>query len=115
VVKSQNAGRLFGILRVITRWRFYPCSYQIIGAVEVGAIGYAAYKFIGCASARARSTSNPYVSILVGAVLGATIPGGLYKAGASPDPILGFDAKRARAGLPAQGVLFHCFSRAAVL
>ncbi len=51
--------------------------YQIIGAVAGGAIGFAAYKFIGCSSGACPITSNPYVSILVGAALGAMIPGGL--------------------------------------
>ncbi len=51
--------------------------YQIIGAVVGGAIGFAAYKFIGCSSGACPITSNPYVSILVGAVMGAMIPGGL--------------------------------------
>ena len=51
--------------------------YQIIGAVVGGAIGFAVYKFIGCASGACPITSNPYVSVIVGAILGATIPGGL--------------------------------------
>ena len=44
--------------------------YQIIGAVVGGAIGYAAYRFIGCSSGACPITSNPFVSILVGALLG---------------------------------------------
>lgn len=51
--------------------------FQIIGAVVGGAIGFAAYKFIGCSSGACPITSNPYVSILVGALVGFMIPGGL--------------------------------------
>ena len=52
---------------------------QIIGAVVGGGIGFAAYKFIGCSSGACPITSNPNVSILVGALLGAMLPGGLNK------------------------------------
>jgi len=51
--------------------------YQIIGAVVGGAIGYAAYRFIGCSSGACPITSNPYVSIIIGALLGAMLPAGL--------------------------------------
>jgi hypothetical protein len=51
--------------------------YRIIGAVVGGAIGFAAYKFIGCSTGACPITSNPYVSVIIGALLGATIPGGL--------------------------------------
>jgi len=43
---------------------------KIIGSV-VGAIsGYAYYHFVGCASGHCPITSNPYMSILYGALLG---------------------------------------------
>jgi hypothetical protein len=51
--------------------------YRIIGAVVGGAIGFAAYKFIGCSPGACPITSTPYVSVFIGALLGATIPGGL--------------------------------------
>jgi len=43
----------------------------IIGAVVGGALGFAAYKFIGCASGACPLTSNPWVSTLLGLGLGA--------------------------------------------
>lgn len=46
---------------------------MIIGAVVGGALGFAAYKFIGCASGACPLTSNPWVSTLFGLVLGATL------------------------------------------
>ena len=51
--------------------------FRIIGAVVGGAVGFAAYKFIGCPTGACPITSNPYVSVIIGALLGATIPGGL--------------------------------------
>ncbi len=51
--------------------------YQIIGAVVGGALGYAVYRFVGCSSGACPITSNPYVSIIVGALLGAMLPGGV--------------------------------------
>lgn len=43
---------------------------KIIGSV-VGAIsGYAYYHFVGCASGHCPITSNPYMSVLYGALLG---------------------------------------------
>ena len=53
--------------------------YQIIGAVAGGAVGFAAYKFIGCSTGACPLTSNPYVAVIVGAVVGALIPGGLTR------------------------------------
>ena len=49
--------------------------YRVIGAAVGAAIGFAAYKFIGCASGACPITSNPYASVLVGAVMGALLPG----------------------------------------
>lgn len=48
---------------------------RIIFAVVGGAIGYAAYRFIGCSTGACPITSNPYVSVIIGAVIGATLPG----------------------------------------
>jgi hypothetical protein len=50
--------------------------YRIIGAVVGGAIGFAAYKFIGCSTGACPITSNPYVSVIIGALLVATVPAG---------------------------------------
>jgi hypothetical protein len=49
--------------------------YQIIGAVVGGAVGFAAYRFIGCSTGACPLTSNPYVSVIVGAAIGALLPG----------------------------------------
>jgi len=43
----------------------------IIGAAVGGALGFAAYKFIGCASGTCPLTGNPWVSTLLGFGLGA--------------------------------------------
>ena len=43
----------------------------IIGAAVGGALGFAAYKFIGCASGACPLTSNPWVSTLLGLALGS--------------------------------------------
>ncbi len=43
----------------------------IIGMLVGGALGFAAYKFIGCASGTCPLTSNPWVSTLLGLGLGA--------------------------------------------
>lgn len=45
----------------------------IIGAVVGGILGFLYYKFIGCASGSCPITSNPYASIIYGAILGALI------------------------------------------
>ena len=60
-----------------TRREVFPLLYQIIGAVVGGAVGFAVYKFVGCSSGACPITSNPYVSIIAFAVLGALLPGGL--------------------------------------
>lgn len=42
-----------------------------------GALGYAYYRFIGCASGTCPITSNPYISTIYGAVMGYLMSGGL--------------------------------------
>ncbi len=50
-----------------------PITKLLIG-IAIGAIGgYAYYKFIGCASGACPITSNPYISTIYGAILGALI------------------------------------------
>ena len=41
-------------------------------AVLGGGVGYAYYRFIGCASGSCAITSNPWLSILFGAIIGAS-------------------------------------------
>ena len=44
-----------------------------IGILVGGGLGFAAYKFIGCSSGACPLTSNPWVSTIYGAVLGALV------------------------------------------
>jgi hypothetical protein len=49
---------------------------RIIVGIAIGAaIGFAYYKFVGCASGVCPLTSNPFISTLYGAVMGALIAG----------------------------------------
>ena len=43
---------------------------KIIGSLVGGIGGFAYYYFVGCASGTCPITSNPYISILYGALLG---------------------------------------------
>lgn len=47
----------------------------LVGIVIGAAVGFAYYKFIGCASGVCLLTSNPFISTLYGAVMGALIAG----------------------------------------
>ena len=42
-----------------------------------GSLGYAYYRFIGCASGTCPITSNPYISTIYGAVMGYMMSGGI--------------------------------------
>jgi Family of unknown function (DUF6132) len=44
-----------------------------IGVVAGGVLGFAYYKFVGCASGTCPLTSNPFISTLYGSVVGALI------------------------------------------
>ena len=45
----------------------------ILGIVIGGTAGYLWYRFVGCSSGSCPITSNPYSSIIYGAVIGALI------------------------------------------
>jgi hypothetical protein len=49
----------------------------VIGVVVGGILGYAMYRFIGCSSGACPITSNPWVSTIVGMVLGGLGSGGV--------------------------------------
>ena len=49
---------------------------RIVIGVVIGAIlGFGYYKFVGCASGTCPITSNPWISTLYGAVMGAVVAG----------------------------------------
>jgi hypothetical protein len=45
----------------------------ILGVVIGGGLGFAYYKFIGCSTGTCPLTSNPWISSIYGAILGALI------------------------------------------
>jgi hypothetical protein len=45
----------------------------IIGVIVGGLLGYAVYHFIGCSSGACPITSNPWISTIVGMVVGALL------------------------------------------
>ena len=47
----------------------------ILGVVVGGGLGFAYYKFVGCATGTCPLTSNPIISTIYGAVLGAVVAG----------------------------------------
>lgn len=49
----------------------------IIGAAVGGGLGFAYYKFIGCSTGACPLTSNPWISSIYGALVGALIASGV--------------------------------------
>lgn len=47
-----------------------------IGAVVGGILGYALYRFVGCSSGACPMTSNPWISTILGGVMGVLVAGG---------------------------------------
>jgi F0F1-type ATP synthase assembly protein I len=51
---------------------------KLIAGIVIGAVlGFAYYKFVGCASGACPITSNPIISTIYGAVMGALVSGAL--------------------------------------
>ena len=44
--------------------------FKIIGVVIGGIVGFSYYYFVGCASGTCPISSNPYISVVYGGVLG---------------------------------------------
>jgi hypothetical protein len=47
----------------------------VVGIVVGAALGFAYYKLVGCSSGTCPITSNPYISTIWGAVMGALLSG----------------------------------------
>ena len=47
----------------------------VIGVVVGGILGYCLYRFVGCSSGACPITSNPWVSTIVGMVIGGLSSG----------------------------------------
>lgn len=53
---------------------------RLVIGVAVGAVaGFAYYRFVGCSSGTCPITSNPFISTLYGAVMGALASGAFQK------------------------------------
>jgi hypothetical protein len=61
--------------RAMMRRKSRMAVHLIIGVALGAGAGYAYYRFIGCASGTCPLTSNPYISTLYGALIGAIASG----------------------------------------
>jgi len=59
-----------------TKRRWHMITRSVIGAVVGGLVGYGIYRFVGCSSGACPITSNPWVSTIVGMVIGGLSSGG---------------------------------------
>ena len=50
----------------------------VIGVVVGGGLGFACYKLVGCSTGTCPLTSNPFISTLYGASLGALVAGSFH-------------------------------------
>jgi hypothetical protein len=50
----------------------------LVGAVIGGGLGFAYYKFVGCATGTCPLTSNPFSSTLYGIVVGTLVAGSFH-------------------------------------
>ena len=48
----------------------------LVGVVVGGLLGYGAYRFIGCSTGACPLTSNPWVSTMLGMLIGGLSAGG---------------------------------------
>ena len=48
----------------------------VVGAVVGGVLGYTLYRFVGCPTGGCPITSNPWISTIMGGVIGALVAGG---------------------------------------
>ncbi len=60
--------------KTIVPWRKKVVKL-IVGIILGAALGFGYYKFVGCASGTCPITSNPFISTLYGAIMGALISG----------------------------------------
>ena len=47
----------------------------LIGVAVGGALGFGLYRFVGCSSGSCPITSNPWISVLYGGLMGALVAG----------------------------------------
>ncbi|MDQ7798927.1 MAG: hypothetical protein RDU76_08315 [Candidatus Edwardsbacteria bacterium] len=57
----------------------HPILKIVLGAAGGGTVGFLYYKFIGCRTGACPMAANPWISILVWAVIGGLMMAGLKK------------------------------------